>query len=173
VTSASVTTYPAVAADCNGPDGKIPPPTCTDETSNARRLAACQDIWHGDPLLFEGTDRVLTAPLNGTTHGFVDGQNPINLSLVGGAQFYVTTALGGTDAYAVYWQFDDANGDGMPDVPDPSPPGTTALGTLVFFGHPQMITRGVEHVHLTSPLSPILTAEMAIFVDLGDDNVQF
>lgn len=173
VTSASVATYPAVAADCNGPDTQIPPPTCTDEASNQRRLALCQAAWASDANLWEGTDRVLTSPLNGSTHGFVDGLNPINLAPVGGAQLYVNTELSDADAYAIYWQFDDANGDGKPDFPDPPPPDQSPTGTLMFYGTPEMQTRGVLHVHMTSPLSPQLTTEMAIFVDLGDDNVHF
>ena len=36
-----------------------------------------------------------------------------------------------------------------------------------------MPTRGVLHVHLVSPVNPALTAEMAVFVDLGQDDVQF
>ena len=38
-------------------------------------------------------------------------------------------------------------------MPDP--------GTLLFYGHPTMPTRGVGHVHLTSPANSNLTAEMA------------
>ena len=173
VTSASVSTYPPVAPDCNGEAGMIPPPTCTDDASNALRLSMCQAAWSADPDLFEGTDRVLTSPLSGTNFGFVDGVNPINLAPIGGAQIFVDSALGGLDAYAIYWQYDDANGDGMPDFPDPPPADTSITGTLVFFGRPEMPTRGVLHVHMTSPLSPTLLADMAIFADLGDDNVQF
>jgi hypothetical protein len=173
VTSASVGGYPPVAADCNGPATMIPPPTCTDATSNARRLAICRSTWASDPDLFEGTDRVLTSPLNGTTLGFVDGLNPINVAPVGGAQFYITTALARFDAYAVYWQYDDANRDGKPDFPNPPPQDQPQSGTLVFFGRPEMLTRDVRHVHMTSPLSPSLVADMAIFVDLGGDNTQF
>jgi hypothetical protein len=173
VTSASVATYPDVAADCNGPDTQIPPPTCTDEASNGRRLALCQAAWSADADLWEGTDRVLTSPLNGSTHGFVDGANPLTSAPVGGAQLYVNTELSDADAYAIYWQFDDANGDGKPDFPTPPPPDQSATGTLMFYGTPEMQTRGVLHVHMTSPLSPLLTTEMAIFVELGDDNVHF
>ena len=63
ITSASTSTYPAVAADCSDPSG-IPPPQCTDEVSNQRRLAACQAAWAKDANYYEGTDRVLTSPLN-------------------------------------------------------------------------------------------------------------
>ncbi len=155
VTSASPGGYPAVDADCTG--AGLPPPTCIDEASNARRLAICKAAWHADPTLFEGTDRVLTVPLNGTTFGFVVGLNPINMAPVGGAQFFVDEALGGTDEYAIYAQADDA----------------TDLGTLMLDGRPTSPTRGVRHVHLTSPTTPAITAEMAVFEDLGEDDTHF
>lgn len=162
VTSPSPAVYPAVAADCDATDG-IPPPDCTDEASNARRLALCEAAWHADPNLFEGTDRVLTTPLSGITHGMVDGMNPINLAPVGGAQFFTDTLLDGIDAYAVYWQLDGA--------PDPS--AASPLGTLLLFGEPTTPTRGVVHVHMESPAIDGLTAEVAIFPNLEDDDVDF
>ncbi|HEX4419032.1 MAG TPA: hypothetical protein VH165_14070 [Kofleriaceae bacterium] len=157
VTSASTAIYPAVAADCNGSSDQIPPPTCMDDASNTRRLALCQKAWAADDGLWEGSDRVLTVPLHGETHGLVDGLNPINMAPVGGAQFFVQNALENIDAYAIYTQV-----DGMPDP-----------GTQLLFGKPVMTTRGVLHVHLVSPLNSLLTAEMAIFADLGQDNVHF
>jgi hypothetical protein len=156
VASASAGVYPAVDADCTG--SGLPPASCTDDAANARRLRLCSEAWAADPLLYEGTDRVLTAPLNGTTFGFVDGINPINLAPVGGAQFFVDEALGGTDEYAVYSQL-----DGVED----------SLGTLVLSGRPASPTRGVRHVHMTSPLSPNITADLAVFEDLGEDDTQF
>jgi len=157
VTSASTSIYPAVAASCTGPADQLPPATCTDDESNQRRLTLCQAAWKADPKLFEGTDRVLTAPLNGETHGMVVGRNPINMAPVGGAQFLIDEALDNIDAYAIYTQI-----DGM-DTP----------GTQLFFGRPTTPTRGVIHVHLVSPSSPALTAEMAVFTDLGQDDVHF
>jgi hypothetical protein len=157
VTSASTATYPAVASGCTGPEEQVPPPTCTDEASNQRRLRVCETAWKADDALFEGTDRVLTDPLNGTTHGTVLGLNPLNMAPVGGAGFYVDSTLVNVDAYAIYTQTDGVDGPGM----------------QLFFGRPRMVTRGVSHVHLTSPLSPLLTSEMAVFADLGEDDVHF
>lgn len=157
VTSASTTPYPIVATDCNGPASQIPPPMCTDEASNQRRLELCQATWSSDPGLWEGTDRVLTAPLAGTTFGLVDGMNPINTAPVGGAQFFVDEALAGIDAYAIYWQV-----DGMADP-----------GNLLLFGRPTHPTRGVDYVHLTSLQSPVLSANLVIFANLGEDTVHF
>lgn len=156
VTSASAGGYPAVDADCEGVG--LPPPTCTGDAANARRLRICREAWKADPALYEGTDRVLTAPLNGTTYGFVVGVNPLNLAPVGGAQVFVDEALGGTDEYALYVQTDGVEGD---------------LGTLMLSGRPTSPTRGVRHVHLTSPTSPNLTADLAVFEDLGEDDTQF
>ena len=157
VTSVSTTAYPAVAAACGGPAEQLPPPTCTDDASNAQRLALCQATWRSDANLFEGTDRVLTAPLNGVTRGMLVGRNPINMAPVGGAQFFVDEALDDVDAYAIYTQVD----------------GNDDPGTQVYFGKPTRPTRGVRHVHLVSPLNPMLTAEMAVFADLGEDDVHF
>lgn len=158
VTSASAMTYPEVASDCNGPTNQIPPPMCMDNASNQRRLALCQQAWKADPRLWEGTDRVLTAPLNGSTYGeLLDPMTPITGAPVGGAQIFVDNALIDADAYAIYFQAD----------------GATDPGTQLYFGRPTMPTRGVKHVHMVSPINPALTAELAVFADLGQDDVHF
>jgi hypothetical protein len=155
ISGTSTAAYPDVAIDCVSPG--IPPATCTDDASNKRRLDMCQAFWHANPGYFEGTDRILTQPLAGVTHGFVDGVNPINFAPVGGAQFFVNTDLGGVSAYALYRQ-----DDGMPDP-----------GTLVMYGNTTMPTRGVQHVHMTSPTDPTLVADVAIFINLDDDSTNF
>lgn len=163
VTSASPATYPMMAGDCNGPPDQIPPPQCMDDASNQRRLELCQAAWKDHPSLWEGTDRVLTAPLNGETHGMVLlRMTPITGAPVGGAQFFVDNALDDVDAFAIYLQ---------PDTPDGvDVPGT---GTQLYFGRPTMPTRGVLHVHMVSPINPLVTAELAVFADLGQDDVHF
>jgi hypothetical protein len=156
VTSASNGSYPATEMSCNGTG--LPPPSCIDDASNQRRLELCTQAWRSDPALFEGTDRVLTAPLNGTTFGFVDGINPITPVPVGGASFYAPQDLAGIDEYAIYVQQ-----DGMADP-----------GELLFSGRPSHPTRGVTHVHLDSPRYPtLITAELAIFASLDEDEVHF
>lgn len=157
VTSASSTVYPAEGSDC-ADETSLPPPTCTDDASNERRLTMCQAAWHADPDHYEGTDRVLTQALNGTDHGMVDGVNPINESPVGGAGFYPTSNLVGFDGYAVYYQANNV---------------TTPGGTLLLYGSPTEVTRGVQHVHMVSPGAGTLTAELAIFSNLGEDNEEF
>ena len=156
ITSASTASYPAVAANCDDPSA-IPPPACTDDGSNVRRLAQCQQFWAANPDFFEGTDRVLTAPLSGITHGMVDGANPINLAPVGGAQLFVDSDLTGFDGFAIY-ENDDAK---------------SGTGNLLLFGRPTDPTRGVIHVHMTSPQSPSLVADVAIFANLDEDNTSF
>lgn len=158
VTSASPSTYPAVDADCTG--SGLPPPACRDADSNARRLQICQAAWAADPDLFEGTDRVLTAPLSGTTFGFVDGLNPITPTPIGGAQWFVPVALADVDEYAITFHADGA------DATDP--------GTLFLVGEPFDGPRGVRHVHMESPAFPgLVTAELAVFANLGEDEVHF
>jgi hypothetical protein len=157
VTSASAGNYPALAADCTDTNG-IPPPMCMDTDSNARRLAACQAYWKSDPNYYEGTDRVLTSPLNGVSHGMVDGLNLVNQAPIGGAGIFVDANLVGFEGYAIYAQ---------PDTQ------TTPGGDLLMFGTPTTPTRGVTHVDLASPSTDVLGAELAIFSNLGDDNVQF
>lgn len=156
ITSASPATYPAVDADCNG--SGLPPPQCTDDASNARRLAACQAAWDKDPGLYEGTDRVLVSPLAGTAYGMVDGINPVNLGPVGGAQFFVDTNLVDFTAYALYQRMD----------------GDTGTGSLLYYGKikPDAV-RGVTHAQLVNQTDSSLTVEVAIFSDLGNDDVSF
>lgn len=157
VTSATETTYPAVDPDCGGLG--LPPPECTSREDNARRLTICTQVWAGDPELYEGTDRVLTAPINGTTFGFVLGANPVTPVPVGGAQFFVADALETIDELGIAIHTD----------------GTDDGGTLMLVGTPvDGPTRGVRRVHMESPLLPGgFNAEMAIFADLGEDDVHF
>jgi len=155
VTSTSEGGYGAVAADCES-EG-IPPPMCVEPDANARRLAACQEAWNSNAGLWEGTDRILTSPLAGTTFGLVVGMNPINLAPVGGAQFFVDEDLTGMDAFAIYWQMDGVEGP----------------GTLLMYGKPHGPTRGVMHVELTSQSNPAISADLAIFADLHSDDVTF
>jgi hypothetical protein len=135
----------------------IPPPMCNDAESNAQRLALCQAAWDADDNFWEGTDRVLTSPLNGTTYGMVDGRNPVNQGPVGGAQWFIDEDLDTMDAYALYWQMDD--------VEDP--------GTLLMYGTPYTATRGVRHVELVAPTNSLFNADLVIFSDLDEDNVHF
>lgn len=174
VVSTSQGGYEPLAANCTATNG-IPPPECVDEDSNQRRLDKCQAAWSDDPLLFEGTDRILTSPLNGTTYGFVLGMNPANLAPIGGAGFFVDEVVDDMEGFAIYWQYDDANNDGMPDYPASVPMADrTELGVLYLYGRAEKkVTRGVIHSHLISLESPSITADLSVFTNIGDDDVHF
>jgi hypothetical protein len=173
ITSVSTGGYPAIAADCSDPSG-IPPPDCVEPDANQRRLEQGQAAWEQDPDLFEGTDRVLTRPLNGTTYGMAVGVNPINMGPIGGSAFFVDETLTDFDGYAIYWQYDDADGDGEPDYPASVPADErNEFGTLFLSGRPETPTRGVIHVHMTSLVAPAVSAELAIFADIDEDSVHF
>jgi hypothetical protein len=160
VTSASTARYPAMATACGGPSNEIPPPQCFDDASNKLRLELCQATWKMAPTLWEGTDRVLTAPLNGTTHGMeVEAMNPVSMTPVGGAQFFVENALDNVDAYAIYYLPDDGS------IPTP--------GVQLYFGRPTHATRGVDHVRMANPNNIAAQADLAVFTDLGEDDVHF
>jgi hypothetical protein len=174
ITSASPGGYGVVATSCTDPNG-IPPPECVEAEANARRLAKCQTEWENDRFYFEGTDRVLTAPLNGTTFGMVQGMNPVNLAPIGGSAFFVDEALEDFDGYALYWQYDDINPrDGMPDYPPAVPASErTKLGVLYMFGRPEPASRGVIHTHLVNSADARITAELAVFANIHEDSVHF
>jgi hypothetical protein len=86
--------------------------------------------------------------------------NPVNMAPVGGAQFFIDEVLDGFDGFAIYQQMDGAPA---------SEPGTQIL----VGGKGTMETRGVTKVHMTNPTNQNLFADMAIFSDLGQDNVSF
>lgn len=177
VTSASVVSYPAVGMLCveNGGDpSMIPPTNCRGDASNRARLEACQAFWDQAPEYYEGTDRVLTEPLAGQYYGIVIGENPVNRAVLGGTQFFVDDPAIGYDAFAIYLQFDDVNGDGTPDVPVGIPPSPTPFGTPLLRGVPRTQTRGVTRAFLTGASDPrAFFADLTIFSDLGGDDVHF
>jgi hypothetical protein len=176
VTSNSITEYPPVGSACveeGGSMDQLPPTTCIGEASNAVRLAVCRTIWASDPLLFEGNDKSLTALKNGELYGFVQGQNPINGATLGGSQIFVDEVLD-FDAYSINWQYNDRNGDGVPDYPPGTPDDEKPPAGYPFVaGYPQNRTRGVVNVPMINRNDPSVSANMAIFADLGDDPLTF
>jgi hypothetical protein len=178
VTSTSLASYPGVAPGCvedtPGLDpALIPPASCIGDASNTRRLAVCDAFWTANPLHYEGNDKVLTAPLGGELYGFVQGQNPLNGATLGGSQIFVDEVLD-FDAYAINWQFKDHDGDGMPDYPASFPvESRTPTGVPFVSGEPEVRTRGVINVPMQSLADPSISANMAIFADIGNDPVQF
>jgi hypothetical protein len=175
VTSASVARYPAVGTACalGNPSidrTLIPPDTCTDNESNQLRLDVCNKVWVDNPGLYEGSDRVLTEPLAGEYFGVVTGLNPINDAVLGGTQFFVEDPAIDYDAFAITFQFDDTDGDGEPNYPTGATPSDT--GTMLLMGRPNSVTRGVTRAPLAGS-SPFLASAIAVFSDLGGDDVHF
>ncbi|MCB9560381.1 MAG: hypothetical protein H6709_06320 [Kofleriaceae bacterium] len=161
VTSKSTFEYPAAIADCNFSGDEIPAPSCMDEASNAQRLRVCQQLWSEHPEFYEGSDRVFTTPLAGKVFGFVEGTNPINNGFLGGSSLFVDEVLDSFDALTITWKYKD-------DAMNVDPQGTTFLS-----GTPEHRVRGVINTHLSSTRSAQVFAEIAIFPDLGEDDVHF
>lgn len=172
VTSASSATYPAVAASCAGPDSEIPPPSCTDSGSNQRRLRLCQAAWDADPDLFEGTDRVLITPLSGTTHGMVDGENPVNEAPVGGATFVLYDKMTSYQGFAIYNQLDGGTGLGTRIVGSAPVPGSAPTPTLPLSSPTRGVTRATM-LGVVPGNTAVTVVLMAFFADVGNDSVHF
>lgn len=177
VTSVSTALYPTAGTVCieNGGDPSlVPPPECSGNDSNRVRLQLCQAFWSQNPDYYEGTDRVLTEPLAGQYFGIVIGQSPINGAFLGGTQFFVEDPTVGYDGFAIFQQYDDLNGDGTPDPPMGFPAPATQYGNPVVSGAPRSQTRGVTRAVLLGTGNPeAVFAELAIFPDLGGDDVHF
>lgn len=179
-TSFSPLQYPATATECiednpNVDPTLIPPPQCIEDESNANRLAACEAVWEQDPLLYEGSDKVFTLPLNGKWRGAVSGMNPVSgISLIGGANFFVDEVVQDFDSMMVNWQYIDHDGDGEPDYPDGFPDADKSdVGYHLMSGTPVDKTRGVINVPLINRTFGQISGEAVIFPQLNEDNVQF
>ncbi len=175
VTSYADFRYPAIGTQCANEAGVdrmlIPPATCADPESNALRLERCRLAWAANPEFYEGSDKVFTLPLNGRFFGMVEGMNPINNGFVGGSGFFVDPNLVDLEAYVLNWQYDDLDHDGAPDVPIGSPSSPTGFPYMQ--GKPVQVTRGTFTVSLRHATNPRITATMAIFPNLGSDDVHF
>lgn len=167
--------YPAIGTQCANEAGVdrmlIPPATCADPESNTLRLERCRLAWAANPEFYEGSDKVFTLPLNGRFFGMVEGMNPINNGFVGGSGFFVEPNLVDLEAYVLNWQYDDLDHDGAPDVPIGSPSSPTGFPYMQ--GKPVQVTRGTFTVSLRHATNPRITATMAIFPNLGSDDVHF
>jgi len=175
ITSPSAFEYPSPTADCNFTGDQIPNASCTDDASNAQRLRVCKDLWASHPDYYEGSDKVFTLPLAGTWYGMVEGANPINGGPIGGSSQFVDSSGSGFDHFTMNWQFRDHDGDGEPDYPaswltghDPS-----NIGYVYMAGDPESKTRGVINSRLSSAFDANVTADVAIFANLGEDDTSF
>jgi len=180
------------ASDPNSDPGLIPPhldvtqlpnivPTCFDDESNARRRSLCETYFADNPNYYVGSDRILTKPLNGVFDGTVyslDPRNPLGVTRFIGALIITDSDVGDIDGMSITWQYDDDDGDGEPDYPasvpdsEKSPTGHTYLSGSPSSGLQQ---RGVTTLTLTSQefLDPFLNADVTIYDNLDEDNVNF
>ena len=169
VTSYAPHTYPAVdpAGACinaGGDPSRIPPPSCIDAESNAVRLRLCEAEWAAaGPDFYEGSDKVFTIPLSGKFFGLVEGDNPINSGPVGGASMYVDYNLAGMDVFQINWEYNDPSADPMPQE----------FGHHFLQGFPLRVTRGVINSRMVNLNDSQISASLAVFADLGDDDVHF
>ena len=177
LTSASQNRYPALAAACvedGGDTTLIPPPSCIGDESNQVRLDRCRAFWQAHPEHYEGNDKVFTIPLAGDFFGTVDGINPVNMGLIGGAGMFTDAVLVELDSLLVNWQFKDLDSDGQPDYPAGTPPEDRSdIGFPFMQGLPVHKTRGVLNVPLQHPTVTTISGEAVIFPDLGEDEVTF
>jgi hypothetical protein len=168
--------YPAQAADCSASGSQIPPPDCVDDASNEQRLRVCREFWADNPDFYEGSDKVFSLPLNGTYLGLVDGSNPVNGAPIGGATVFVDSAVRGFDSYSFNYQFHDFDGDGSPDYPATflDTHEESNIGYVWLQGRPDNAdARGVIKLFLFTPFDPDVFAQVAIFANLGEDDVTF
>lgn len=177
VVDESEAAYPASETKCieddpNVDQSKFPPPNCTGDQSNAKRLELCRAFWTANPSFYEGSDTVFAVPLNGAVRGFVEGSNPKNGGFIGGTDFPIPTVLY-ADSYFVSWQFKDLNNDGMPDYLAKTPEADKPNGHTMLNGVPVHAARGVENVLLVDKVDSSYAAQMAIFPNLADDGTHF
>ncbi len=185
VTAYSPAVYPPMDDVCAGDPAAnpaaIPPPQCIDDASNARRLAMCEAFWAANPDYYEGSDKVFTNPLSGRFLGVVDGRDPRNASLLGGAEIVVDANLIGIDAIAMTWQYDcdpddyaERGTDCTPLFPDGvDPDSVPPIGTEYMRGLASHPVRGVIRVSLRHRAFRQLSGELAIWPDLDSDSVHF
>ena len=170
--------YPEPGTVCAGEGGfddtLIPPADCIDDASNAVRIAVCKALWAENEDFYEGNDKVLTLPHNGSWRGVVTGTNPINQGFLSGSSFFVDRVLTSIDALTVNWQFKDRDQDGDPDYPADFPDELKSpVGVIYLRGDAELDTRGVINVPMFNPEEPNIRAEAAIFANLGVDDVHF
>jgi hypothetical protein len=177
---------PAVAASCDaGADDLVPPPACFSDEANQQRKRVCERFLADNPDYYVGSDRVLTLPLNGTYFGMVDGADPRNNQFVGGAALFVDLNLRDVDAMLLNWQYncavDGAEGfiaKGRDDCTPLYPAGTarperSEIGYHYMSGRAERNVRRVISVPMSNSTFAQLTGEVAIYPDLGSDDVHF
>jgi hypothetical protein len=146
---------------------QVPAADLIDDASNAARLAACTAAWKAYPGYYVATDKVLTIPLNGTYYGLVEGQDPRNGGLLGGGQISSDVSIKDFDALRVNWNFND------PNDPRKGPLSPSNIGWHYMAGKAVQRARGVYNVTVVNQDFGQIRGEMAVFTDLGNDDVHF
>ena len=145
----------------------VPDPLATDDASNAQRLERCLAFFAEHPAYYVGTDKRLAIPINGIFFGVVEGRDPRNNGNLGGAAFDVDFNLEGIDALRINWQFND------PADPRIATYGASPLGYHYMAGRPTQRLREVINVPMRHNDVAQIAGEIAIFVNVGDDEVNF
>jgi hypothetical protein len=144
---------------------QVPDPSLIADDANAARLAACHQIFAAHPGYYVGTDKILSLPINGTYYGIVEGMDPRNMALLGGASFSVDASFPEFDALRVNWNFNNPN--------DPRRAGYSPsnIGWHYMSGTPFVRTRGVINVTVRHQDFPQISGDIAIYTGLEDDSV--
>lgn len=150
----------------------VPAKEMIDDAANAQRRKICQDFYGAHPNFYVGNDRVYSLPLNGVFLGLVKGTNPINAAPVGGAGMASPVSLASFDELWVNWQFNDLNDPRIENFMGRGY-GKSATGYHYLRGRPQKRTRDIINVPLTNAQFPSITAEVAIYPAIQDDDVHF
>src|SRR5262249_42088286 len=133
----------------------------------ATRLSTCTSIWQAHPGYYVGTDKVLTIPLNGTYYGLVEGQDPRNGGLLGGGQISSDVSVQGLEAMRVDWNF-NAGDDPRRAFYSPS-----NIGWHYMAGKAVERERGTYNITVVNQDFGQIRGEIAVFTDLGNDDVHF
>src|SRR5262249_53911413 len=139
----------------------------TDDATNARRLELCQSIWKQHPGYYVGTDKVLTIPLNGVYYGIVAGNDPRNGSFLGGGSGDTDGAMPAFHSFRGNWNWND------PADPRAQAYPPSSIGYHYMAGKPVERVRGVINVSIVNEDFTQIAGDIAIFTDLGEDNVDF
>jgi hypothetical protein len=162
----------ALAAD-------VPAVDAIDDASNAMRRTKCKAFYKAHPNFYVGNDKVFSLPQNGFWYGMVAGSDPRNAAPVGGAGLSVALTFKQFDEFWINWQFNDPN-DPLINCANPGdcPAGHVGYGPAptgyhYLAGKPQDRTRGVINVPMTNREFGTISAEMAIFPGIQNDDVHF
>ncbi len=155
------------ASELDELEAALPPRTATDAAANRQRRQVCEDFFSKHPTFYVGNDRLITRPINGIFLGVVDGQDPRNGGFVGGASMDIEANLADFDSLRINWQFDD------PDDPRAAALGSSDTGYHLMAGAPQRLARGIVNVRLVNENFPSISAQAAIFTNLGRDDSHF